>query len=185
MRPIRIHYQAVHFRILSPEVGEQHRKQVIPLHYRRLDLDWLQFAYTADRVGAYVAPASTVLVPSAVAVGDDLFPAILAHLRRRFPEVYGLGGNTAQAHERRDTPLEEGEGFSGGTSVNSSIKVGSYAGRLDNLNLVGINNPIPNLTTVYLNTPLVGPTLEPLEYVPSPGRLGQPSGYPPIPMLTG
>ena len=29
-------------------------------------LDWLQFAYTADRAGAYVAPASTVLVPSAV-----------------------------------------------------------------------------------------------------------------------
>ena len=24
-------------------------------------LDWLQFAYTADRAGAYVAPASTVL----------------------------------------------------------------------------------------------------------------------------
>ena len=64
-------------------------------------LDWLQFTYTADRAGAYVAPASTVLVPSAVAEGDDLFPALLAHLRRRYPEVYGLGGNTAQAHERR------------------------------------------------------------------------------------
>ena len=34
-------------------------------------LDWLQFAYTADRAGAYVAPASTVLVPSAVAQGEN------------------------------------------------------------------------------------------------------------------
>ena len=53
--------------------------------------------------------------------------------------------------------------MSGGTSVNSSFKLGAYAGRLANLNLAGINNPIPNLTTVYLDTPLVGPTPEPLE----------------------
>ena len=46
-------------------------------------LDWLQFAYTADRAGAYVAPASTVLDPSAVAEGGDFFAALLAHLRRR------------------------------------------------------------------------------------------------------
>ena len=54
-------------------------------------LGFLQFAYTADRAGAYVAPASTVLVPSAVAEGEDLFGALLTHLRRRYPEVYGLG----------------------------------------------------------------------------------------------
>ena len=72
------------------------------------DLDWLQFAYTADRVGAYVAPASTFFVPSAVAEGDDLFPALLAHLMRQYPEVYGLGVETAQEHERRDTLLGEG-----------------------------------------------------------------------------
>ena len=42
----------------------------------------------------------------------------------------------------------------GNYSVHSSIKVGNYAGRLANINLVGINNPIPNLTTVYLDTPL-------------------------------
>ena len=70
--------------------------------------------------------------------------------------------------------------MSGGpSSVNNSIKVGAIAGRIANLHLAGINNPSPNLTTVYLDTPLVGPTLEPLEYVPSLGRLGQPIGYPP------
>ena len=82
-------------------------------------------------------------------------------------------------HERRELILGEGEGLSGGTSsINISIKLGAYTGRLDNLNLAGINNPIPNLITVYLDTPLVVPTPEPLEYVPSPGRLGHPSGYP-------
>ena len=119
-----------------------------------------------------MAPASTILVQSTVAEGDDLFPALLAHLRRRYPEVYGLGMETARENEDRDTILEEGEGLSGGnSSVHSSIKLGAYAGRLDNLNLSGINNPSPNLTTVYLDTPLVGPTPEPLEYVPSPGHL--------------
>ena len=94
--------------------------------------------------------------------------------------MYGLAVDTDRAHERRELLIGEGEGLSDGpSSVTSSIKLGAYAGRLDNLNLAGINNPIPNLTTVYLDTPLVGPTPEPPEYVPSPGRLGQPSGYPP------
>ena len=134
----------------------------------------------ADRAGDYVAPASTVLVPSAVAEGDELFGAILAHLRRRYPEVYGLGDNLDRATERREIRIRAGEGMSGGNlSVTSSLNLGAYAGRLDNLSLVGINNTNPNLTTVYLDTPLVGPTPEPLEYVPLPGRLGRPSGYPP------
>ena len=64
-------------------------------------LDWLQFAYKADRAGDYVAHASRVLVLSAVAEGGDLFGALLAHLRRQYPEVYGLGVDTAWAHERR------------------------------------------------------------------------------------
>ena len=142
-------------------------------------LDWLQFAYTVDRAGAYVAHASTVLVPSAVTEGDDLFPVIIVHLRRQYPEVYGLGGNTARAHEHRDSLIRAGEGMSGVNSANSSFKLVAYAGKLDHLNLAGINNPSPNLTTVYIDTPLVGPTPEPLEYVPSPGRLRQPRGYPP------
>ena len=75
--------------------------------------------------------------------------------------------------------MSAGEGLSGGTSVNGSFKLGAYAGRLDNIDLAGIDNPSPNLTTVYLDTPLVGPTPDPLEYVPSPGRLGQPRGCPP------
>ena len=44
--------------------------------------EWLQLTYTVNQGGAYVAPASTVLVQSAVAEGDDLFPALLGHLRR-------------------------------------------------------------------------------------------------------
>ena len=142
-------------------------------------LDWLQFTYTKDRAGAYVAPASTVLVQSAVAEGDELFPALLVHLRRIYLEVYGSAVGTSWAPERREIHIGEGEGLSGGnSSVHISIKLGAYAGRLADLNLAGINNLSPNLTTVYLDTPLVGPTPEPLEYVPSPGLLGQPSGYP-------
>ena len=127
-----------------------------------------------------MAPASTVLVPSAVSEGGDLFGALLAHLRRRYPEVYGLGENTARAPDRREIQIRTGEEICGGNlSLNSSLNLGAYASRLDNINLVGINNHSPNLTTVYLDNPLVGPTLDPLEYVPSPGRLGQPSRYPP------
>ena len=37
-------------------------------------LDWIQFTYTVDRTGAYMAPASTVLFPPAVSKGDPLFP---------------------------------------------------------------------------------------------------------------
>ena len=51
-------------------------------HPFETDLDWLQFTYTADRSGAYVTPASTVLVQSAVAEEGELFLALLAHLRR-------------------------------------------------------------------------------------------------------
>ena len=110
---------------------------------------------------------------------DDLFPALLSHLKRQYLEVYVLGVDTAWAHECREIILREGEGLSGvPSSINSIIKLGAYAGRLDNLNLAGNINPRPNLTTVYLDTPLVGPTPDPLEYVPSPGRLGQPNGYP-------
>ena len=43
-------------------------------------LDWLKFAYTADRSRAYVAPASTVLPQSAVVEGGELFPACYKNL---------------------------------------------------------------------------------------------------------
>ena len=127
-----------------------------------------------------MAPVSTFIVQSAVAEGGDLFLEILAHLRIRYPEVYGLGLDTDQAHECRDTILGERDRFSGDSSVHSRLKLGTYAGRLANLNLSGNINPSPNLSTAYLDTPLVGPTPEPLQYIRSPGRLGQPSGYPPI-----
>ena len=93
--------------------------------------------------------------------------------------MYGFRPVTARAPERGETPIRAGEGMIGSNSVTSSLNLGAYAGRLDNLNLAAINNPSPNLITVYLDTPIVGPTPESLEYVPSPGRLGQPSGYPP------
>ena len=51
-------------------------------------LHWLQFSYTADRTGDYMASASTVLVPSAVLEGDPLFTAFWRHPLRRFPGVY-------------------------------------------------------------------------------------------------
>ena len=50
--------------------------------------DWLHLSYTADRTGAYMEPASTVLVLSAVLEGDPLFPAIWRHLLHRFPGAY-------------------------------------------------------------------------------------------------
>ena len=106
--------------------------------------------------------------------------ALLSHLRRQYPEVYGFGPVTDWAPESGETPIGAGGELSGGnSSVNSSLNLGPYTGRLDNLNLAGISNPSPNLTTVYLDTSLVGPISEPLEYVPSPGRLGQTSWYPP------
>ena len=123
----------------------------------------MQFAYTKDRAGAYVAHASTVISQSAVAEGGEIFLALLAHLRRRYPEVYGSTLGMCRSPERRDIQIGEGGGLSGGNSiVQSSIKLGAYEGRLANLDLAGMNNPSPNLTTVYLDTHLVGPTLDTL-----------------------
>ena len=65
-------------------------------------LNWLKFAYTVDRAGAYVAPESTVLAQSAVAEGDELFLAFMTHLGRRYPEVYGSAVVTCWAPESRE-----------------------------------------------------------------------------------
>ena len=137
-------------------------------------IDWLQSAYTTDRAGYYVAPASMVLSQSAVTEGDELFPALLAYLRRRYTEVYGSAVVTSLGPERREIQIREGEGLRGGTSVHISIKLGAYTGRFTNLSLVGMNKPSPNLTTFYLDTPIVVPTPDPLEYVPSLKRLPPP-----------
>ena len=93
-------------------------------------LDWLQFTYTVDQAGAYVAPVSTVLAQSKVAEGDELFTALLAHLRRRYPKMYGSAVGMCWAPECRDIQIRGGEGLSGGNYiVHSSIKLGAYAGR--------------------------------------------------------
>ena len=84
-------------------------------------LDWLQLLIPPTGGGAYVAPASTVLVPSAVAEWEDLFGVLLAHLRRRYPEVYGLGDTLAGVPERRETQIRAGEGLSGGSLSVTSI----------------------------------------------------------------
>ena len=68
-------------------------------------LYWLKFTYTAEQVGAYVAPASTVLAQYVVAEGDELFPALLAHLRICYPEVYGSAVGMCRASERRDIQI--------------------------------------------------------------------------------
>ena len=70
------------------------------------------------------------------------------------------------------------------TSVNSS-KSGAYAGIFNHLNLSGMNNPSPNLTTVYLDMTLVGPTTDPLKQFILPVHLGQPNGYPLIRTVGG
>ena len=51
-------------------------------------LNWLQFVYTVERTGAYVAPVSTVLIPSVESEGDPLFPSFWRHLLRRFTGAY-------------------------------------------------------------------------------------------------
>ena len=62
----------------------------------------MQFAYTTDRAGDYVAPASTVLTLSAVVEGDKIFPVILYNLRRLYPLVYGPAVSLDLAPERRE-----------------------------------------------------------------------------------
>ena len=86
-------------------------------------------------MGDYVAPVSTVLAQSTVAEGDELLPALLSHLRRRYPEVYSSAVATYQAPDRREIQIREGGGLSGGARVHSSIKLGAYAGTFTNISL--------------------------------------------------
>ena len=55
-------------------------------------LDWLKFAYTADRTGDYVAPASKVIVQLAVVDGDELFQAFYGHFRKALGLITQLHG---------------------------------------------------------------------------------------------
>ena len=86
-------------------------------------LEWLKFEYTADYLGAYMAPASTLLAQSAVAEGGELFPELLAYPRRIYPEVYGPVVFLGRAPQRKEAHIGEGEVLSGKTSINS-IKLG-------------------------------------------------------------
>ena len=73
----------------------------------------MQFTYTVERAGDYVAHASTVIAQSAVAEGDELFPELQAHLRRRYPEVYGSAVATGRAPDLRELQVGEGGGLRG------------------------------------------------------------------------
>ena len=53
-------------------------------------LDCIQFAYTGDSTGDYVAPASKFLVRSMVSEEDLLFYPTPMHLRRSYYEYYAL-----------------------------------------------------------------------------------------------
>ena len=64
-------------------------------------LDWLQFAFTAERAGAYAVPESTFLIQSAVAERGKLFPEFLVHLRRLYTEVYVPMVSTGRAPGNR------------------------------------------------------------------------------------
>ena len=92
-----------------------------------------------------MAPASTVLTQYTITEEEKLFPAILAHLQRLYPEVYDPEVFLGRAPACREFPLrEDGEGLSG-DSINSFNKLGSYAGRFDNLSPIisRINNHRP------------------------------------------
>ena len=137
----------------------------------------MQFAYTADQAGAYVAPVPTVFAQSEVVEGGELFLALLAHLRRFYHEVYGPAVFPLWEPQRREVHIREGEVLRVRNSINS-IKVGPYTGRFNNLSLAGMKKPSPNLTTVYIDTPIVGPSPEPLECVPFQATLGSLEGIP-------
>ena len=48
----------------------------------------MQFSYTADRTGAYMEPASTVISQYKVLEGDPIFPAIWIHIICNYPGHY-------------------------------------------------------------------------------------------------
>ena len=94
-------------------------------------LNWLQFSFTSDRAGSYVAPASTVLSQSPIAEEGELFLTILQHLRRLYLEVYGPAVSLGRVHACRYFHLgEDGEVLS---SRNLHIirfsELGAYTGK--------------------------------------------------------
>ena len=80
--------------------------------------------------------------------------------------MYGRAFFWGWASARRSFPLGEDreKSIRGNLSDNSFSKLGAYAGRFDNLSpsIARTNNPSPSLTNVYLDTPPVGPTTDPL-----------------------
>ena len=125
-------------------------------------IDWLQFTYTAERTGAYVAPSSTVFVQYMVVEGDGLFPTFLPHLQKLYTGAYApstLGTRPDQsvapasrAPECRESTRGEDGGEGLGNLISSSFsELGtSDLGRIRNLGpiVARTNNLIPNLTTV-------------------------------------
>ena len=78
-------------------------KTLFPLLYDRAPpfkeaIYWLQFTYTAERIGDYVAPASTVIFQSVVSEGDILLSLAWRHLQKIYPGAY--------APPRNDSPID-------------------------------------------------------------------------------
>ena len=110
-------------------------------------LNWLQFSYTTDRTGAYMAPASMVLVQSAVVELDALFTAYFQQLCKCYPRAYApsmidpgpeyLFATNAWAPDYRE--LNRGEEWGEGiVNLNNSIfsELGTTdLGRINNLSV--------------------------------------------------
>ena len=111
-------------------------------------------------------PAPKILAQSAISEGGEPFPAILSHIQILYLEVYNSVVSLCWAPACREFPLGYyGEGLrSGNLSINRFSILGAYVGIFDNLSpsTARMNNPSPNLTNVYLYTPPVGPTPDPL-----------------------
>ena len=109
-------------------------------------LNYLKFVYITDRAGDYVAPKSTVFAQSAIAEQDELFPEILKHLRRLYPEVYGPAVSLGWAPAFRHFHLGYyGAGLSGGNLLNNRFsELGACAGRFNHISssTSRINNPL-------------------------------------------
>ena len=129
-------------------------------------LGWLQFNYTEDWTRYYVAPASTVLVQSAVVDGDELFPDFYRHLQKIYPGAYAPStlvpwtdypvAPNVQASNSGEYQLGEdgGERLCRLINIIFSDLGTSDLGTIRNLrpSVSRMNNLSPNVTTDYFNT---------------------------------
>ena len=138
-------------------------------------LNWFQFAYTLEWMGAYVVLASIFLVHSAVVYWDELYPSFFTHLRKLYPEYYtpstlGPGHDYSVAltgclPERREYNCGEEGGDGLGNLINISFSGLGIAdlGRIINIrpSAARMNNLSPNIDNTYFKKTPGGQTPEP------------------------